>query len=181
MFQLDLDIGGCRVLGRDASFLSSPGAYSAALNRLSEYRKAKAVALHFEADRQMSVAAGLLLDELLRERGYSEREMSYAEGSDGKPSFPAHPEMFFSIAHAGGAAVAALSDAPVGVDIERLDGFPYDIAEPRRWTEMEAVGKLLGCGVGCYVDAGRFEKPEDTSTSHMEKDGYIVCIARKTA
>ena len=177
MFGIDEDIAGCRVLGQDTSFLDEPSAYADGLSRLSRQRREKAASFRFAKDRKESAAAAIMLDRLLAERGLREADMSYCESSEGKPSFEGYPDLFFSLAHSGNAAVAALSLRPVGIDLEYLPDFPYDMAEPRLWTEMEAVGKLLGCGVGCYVDSGAFAKPDNISTLHIEQESYLICLA----
>ena len=83
-------------------------------------------------------------------------------------------------AHSAGMAVGALSDKPIGVDVEYLSSFPYDIAEPYAWTEMESVGKLLGCGVGTFVDSGIYERPADVTVEHFKLGDHLVCIARQS-
>lgn len=45
-------------------------------------------------------------------------QLSY--GEHGKPYFTAHPDVHFSLSHTRGAALLAMHDEPVGVDIERL-------------------------------------------------------------
>lgn len=177
MFEIDEDIADCRVLGQDTSFLDGPSAYADGLSRLSQHRREKAAGFRFDKDRKESVAAAIMLDRLLAERGLHEADMSYLESGEGKPSFEGYPGLFFSLAHSGNAAVAALSSHPVGIDLEYLPDFPYDMAEPHRWTEMEAVGKLLGCGVGCFVDSGTYAKPNNISTLHIEKESYLICLA----
>ena len=90
----------------------------------------------------------------------------------GKPYFPAFPDMQFNISHTDGAVMVGLSDAPIGVDIERARPTPPrltrrlalpDDAETffRVWTAAEAIGKRDGRGVvpalrgGCPLsDAG---------------------------
>ena len=45
-------------------------------------------------------------------------QLSY--GEHGKPYFAAHPDIHFSLSHTRGAALLAVHNDPVGVDIERL-------------------------------------------------------------
>ena len=106
--------------------------------------------------------------------------MAYEVGELGKPTFTKFPDLHFSLAHSTGMAVGALSDMPIGVDVEHLPSFPYDVAEPFSWTEMESVGKLIGCGIGTYVDTGNYERPDDVEVEHFMLGDHLVCIARES-
>lgn len=69
----------------------------------------------------------------------------------GKPWFPQYPQIHFNLSHTAGAAVCALHDQAVGVDVERLRPPPVHLArgmaaEPffREWTAREAAVKRRG-------------------------------------
>lgn len=76
----------------------------------------------------------------------------------GKPVFPAQPELHFSISHTKGVVLAALSDAPVGADVERRREIPEvvrrrlfevpagDLELFELWTLRESWFKLTGEG-----------------------------------
>ena len=171
---------GWRLIAADDGQISSSASFDAALSRVSSYRREKALAFRFEKDRRTSLLAGLLLDELLAGCGLRERDMIYEVGEFGKPMLAGHENLHFSLAHSAGMAVGALSTVPIGVDVERLPGFPRDVAEPYEWTEMESVGKLLGCGVGTFVDSGNYERPANVMVEHFALGEYLVCVARET-
>ena len=86
----------------------------------------------------------------------------------GKPVFAAFPDCHFSLSHSGALALCALSDAPVGADIERirprrpgLPAYALSGAEHERylalggdwpafytlWTEKESIVKYTGEGL----------------------------------
>lgn len=100
-------------------------------------------------------AYGLLLA-LLRER-YGRRTLpDVARSAAGKPYFPSYPTVCFSLSHTEGAAAAAVSDAPVGVDIQRVR--PLSDRARRRapstaeaffrdWVRWEARAKRTGGGL----------------------------------
>ena len=167
----DRSSDGCRVVAASTDVLAWPGLFERVLGEVSEYRRRKALGFSFERDQRLSLLAGLLLDELLVDFGLRERSMTIRENEFGKPSFSNRPDLLFSLSHSGNMAVAALATHLVGVDVEDLATFSYDIAEPFKWTTMESVGKALGVGVGAYVDSGEFSIPDDFEVEHVLLDG----------
>lgn len=176
----DMRGAGWRFVAAPDEQIAASETFDAALPSVSDHRREKALSFYFEKDRRTSLLAGLLLDELLSEKGLRERDMVYNVSELGKPTFAEHADLHFSLAHSAGMAVGALSDVPIGVDVENLARFPYDIAEPYNWTEMESVGKLLGCGVGTFVDSGVYERPANVTVGHFKLGDHLVSIARET-
>ena len=83
----------------------------------------------------------------------------------GKPYFPDFPGVFFNISHTDGAVMVGLSNAPIGVDIEKARPAPprltRRLALPedaetffRVWVAAEAVGKRDGRGVAPILRGG---------------------------
>lgn len=91
-----------------------------------------------------------------------------ARTDKGKPYFPGHPHLHFSISHTGELSLCALSDRPVGADIEEVaaprEGLPAYVLSPRElewfqsrgetwedfytlWTLKEARVKCTGEGI----------------------------------
>lgn len=80
-------------------------------------------------------------------------DMAYSE--HGKPYFPVHPEICFSLSHSGGFVLVGVHDRPLGVDIERLRpvraerlrralGAETELDFWQRWTEYESRCKRRG-------------------------------------
>lgn len=76
----------------------------------------------------------------------------------GKPFFPGCPEICFNLSHSHGAAVCALHDKPVGIDVEKLRPAPKRLASGmeneaffRLWTAKEATVKRWGQGIGALL------------------------------
>ncbi len=97
-----------------------------------------------------------------------------SEGMYGKPYFPSHPDVHFSVSHTGGLWVCAFADSEVGCDVQEhrknddpvrlrrlakrwfsegerryLDERGYEPAEFYRiWARKEAFVKFTGDGIG---------------------------------
>lgn len=118
-----------------------------------------------------------------------------ARAENGKPYFPEYPERHFNLSHSGEYVLCALSDAPVGVDVEvvrpRKEGLPaytFKGADYERWlalggdweafytlwTEVESVIKYTGEGLKAYR---RAQLPEGCVISNLSGDGWkgAVC------
>lgn len=95
-------------------------------------------------------------------------EMALEAG--GKPCFPDRPDICFNLSHSHGAAVCALHDKPVGIDVEKLRPAPRRLADGmedeaffRLWTAKEATIKQQGGSVAALL------RP-------MEPDGLCQCL-----
>ena len=94
---------------------------------LPEERRSKALRYRREIDRKISVVSYLLLIYALhKEFKLSSPTLAYTE--KGKPYLPDHPDIHFNISHCPQGCVCAVSDKPVGVDIQDIRPFSQDIA-----------------------------------------------------
>ena len=121
-----------------------------------------------ERGRQFLLSRALLAFALEETLGGREPP-SLAKDAGGRPFLPERPGLFLSLSHTEGAAVLALSDAPVGVDVERLRAIPPRLGRDfaggeetfwRRWTAAEAAAKQEGRGAGALLPLGRGGLPE---------------------
>jgi 4'-phosphopantetheinyl transferase len=130
-------------------------------SRISLERRQRIRTSKSEADKLRCLAAGLLLDTVLKKRAKTD----ISRGAYGKPMLPDGP--CFNLSHAGDYALLAVSDQEIGADIERL-----------RKADTSALAK-------------RFYHPDEqtalaASTSPMElfftiwalKESYIKNIGR---
>lgn len=98
-------------------------------SRLSAARLTYIDSLH-GASRQQSFTASLLLDEAVRRCFPSvPRPLDIAANENGKPYLTAVPAVHFSLSHSAAWAVCAVSDHPVGVDIQQCRSFKPNIAD----------------------------------------------------
>ena len=168
------------------------------LKLVPAYRKDKIERYRFMEDKERSLAAGLLLnyatklysiymsyageielktasddifnvklDELVKSYDTSyDHNIEYA--GNGKPVYSGL-EIHFNLSHAGTCVVCAVSDRPVGIDIERPRKNAIKVAErfftqaecdwigfARIWTLKEAYAKLTGDGIAGTVSKVEF-------------------------
>ena len=118
--------------------------------------------------------ARLLLSRAAADAWGLQRLPALARLAAGKPFFPDRPELHFNLSHTVGWSLCALSDAPVGVDIEALrprrEGLAERILSPKElewyrahggdtaalltlWTRKEALCKRGGGGLTFPVSA----------------------------
>lgn len=108
----------------------------------------------------------------------------------GKPYFPDHPSVHFSISHTSGAVLVGVSEQPIGVDIEkirpvsqramhRLAGVSTEEAFFQSWVRREARTKRSGSGISTMM---RSETPLQQGEFYYELDtfpGFAAGIATR--
>ena len=88
---------------------------------LSSYRKRKIDATVNPTAKRERKAAGVLLSYAIAKCfGLDESRLEYAEEDFGKPYVTSHPDVHFNISHTDGYCAVAVSDKPVGVDIQLI-------------------------------------------------------------
>ena len=139
-----------------------------ALNEISEQRREQALKFKFELGQRQCVLAYLLLKRALREEYGITANPVFGYGEHGKPFIVDHSEIYFSLSHCREAVACAISDRPVGIDVESIREFREslvrytmnvaeqqqimeaerpDVAFIRLWTMKEAQLKLTGRGI----------------------------------
>ena len=139
------------------------------IDELSEYRLNKANRYKSNKDRNLSLAAGLVFNEGLKELyNLKEKEIDISLLEYGKPYVVNHPEINFNIAHSNSMSICVFSSTRVGCDIEQVRKFNVDVmnrcysnkeieyinkadnkdlAFTRIWLHKEAFLKNLGIGL----------------------------------
>lgn len=188
------------------------------LSMLTPRRRQQLFSLRFEADKKRCAAAGLLLWEHLYHRHPEHFTVSY--NAAGKPSISYRSALnseispldasgfgisdspltvpFFNLSHSGDFVMLAISDTPVGCDIERLhkailshhvfhknelallSSLPEGDARNREflrlWTAKEAFLKAIGTGID--ADATTYDLSQ--SNSICLSDGSVWAIEHHT-
>ena len=170
---------------------------SAAMPFLSQQRYEKIQRLAGDNDKRASIAAYMLLCEALKNRYAILDTPIFEYGTHGKPFLKGYNNIHFSMSHCNTAAVCAVADFPIGVDVEHLR--PYNerlasytmneeeyalissSASPevdfiRLWTMKEAVVKLSGRGINDIKNILTNFSGKISYVERLEK-GYIYSVA----
>ena len=91
---------------------------------LSEQRNARLRRIQNPGARRLCLGAGLLLDAALQEYGMRERTAPIRQGLFGKPYLAGDTGLHFNLSHSGERVICALSDRPVGTDIQLVEPEP---------------------------------------------------------
>lgn len=163
------------------------------LSKVSPARREKTLRLSKDDDKRRSLGAEMLL---IKAAGRDDYVLSKNE----KPYFPDN-EVFFSLAHCGDYAVCAVSDVPVGVDIElpRVGGarlakrffqpdeaaLVYAADDPDRefcrlWTLKESYIKYADLRLGDVRSFSVVSGAEGCSFSSASHGEYLIGCCAKT-
>ena len=172
----------------DISHLPDPLSFPKILNGLPLERQQRIHNMKKENSRKQSMRVGLLLQKVLAL--YHMQESQVFVGDYGKPLIDG---LEFSLSHSGNLVVCAVSDQPVGCDVEeireapkgvakryfssgeqlylsRFAGEEYDKVFFQLWTMKESYVKMTGEGLRVPFDAYEVV-PEDSA--QVMRDGKI--------
>lgn len=168
-----------------------------ALLEMSEQRRDKVLSFKHELERKQSAAAYLLLKQALsQEYGITDNPVfDYAEG--GKPMLRDYPQIHFNLSHCKTGAVCAVSDKPIGIDIESIRKFNpelacyvlndaecdavigaerRDVAFIKLWTMKESLLKLTGEGLRTDLKTVLLSTDARFTTVVGRTYIYTVCV-----
>ena len=178
--------------------------------------------LRFNEDKCRCIAAGLLLNYALRQEkvgNHSEIVMvdiikacdGYDKSYDykikyqkkGKPYFKDYKELNFNITHSGKYVACAISDKPIGIDME---GNRKDVCSVARrffnkdesewvcmaeseseqkerflkiWTFKEAYSKMTGDGIALCLKQPYFQSLKNLNVIEKSFEEYRICVVKK--
>lgn len=175
------------ICAMDVSPLKNNELYSRAHTALPSERQKKADACRFEKDRLLCVGAGILLEKTLREFGVPENDLRFTAEENGKPFLTARNDVYFNLSHAGTYVLCAVSDVPVGCDIEEITNYKDSLAKRifsteeyayvaakqtqegkneaffRYWTLRESYMKYTGLGLALPLSRFEIRRGDDVS------------------
>lgn len=173
---------------------------ASAMARISEQRREKVMLIRNEHDRKLSVAAYLLLrDALETEYGMTAPPVfDYHEG--GKPFIADRRNICFNISHCRNGVACAVSNRPVGIDIETIRPYRHELAERimnaeematietsprpeiefiRLWTMKESFLKMTGMGIRSDLKQVPLSSAHFTTTINTAR-GYVCTVCEMT-
>lgn len=150
----------------DIATIPDPKEESEVMKSLSADRQIRISNMKSEKSRRQCLGAGLLLNKVLESYGKNHHDISI--GEHGKPELDG---FCFNLSHSEDLVICAVSDSPVGCDVEKLreapkriaeryfgkcekqyldmcEGKDYDKAFFRLWTIRESYVKMTGEGLG---------------------------------
>lgn len=170
----------------------------AALDEISEQRRLQALRFKYERGQRTCVLAYLLLKRALREEyGITENPV-FEYGEHGKPQIVGHPEIHFNLSHCREAVACAVSNRPIGIDVESVREFKEslvrytmnadeigeilsserpEVSFIRLWTMKEARLKLTGEGITNDLKTvlSETDKKRYTTVECLQR-GYIYTV-----
>lgn len=111
--------------------------YTEMYRAADDERRARADRFRYEDDRRRCLCADMLARKMLsKASGKAPEEIAFTIGHKGKPS--ANVPLYFNLSHSGQYVLCAVSDKPIGVDIEQIKPFRAGMLA-RYFTETEAA------------------------------------------
>lgn len=175
----------------------SPETVEQLLPLVSEQRKEEALRFRHLFGQFACLKSYVMLRELLEKRGLR-HPFLFQKNEHGKPSLVGHPEIHFNISHCKAGIAVAVSDAPIGIDIESYREAHESLVrytmndeecrlimasdDPIRtfteyWTRKEAVFKLRGTGIMTVEIKDLLQGDEVIETQVNAEKGYVYSIA----
>lgn len=105
-------------------------------NYVSKFRRA--------SDYQRSVLGDAIVHRILRDKlGLDPMHIEIIRNAYGKPFLKDHDNLHFNVSHSGHWIVCAVSQDPVGIDVEKMEAIDMDIA--KRYFHENEFNALLHC------------------------------------
>ncbi len=118
-----------RVYILDVSVLEDGEKFRYWYEKMPDYRKEKIDKMKPVNSKRLSLGAGILFYEGLKELGLEPDSVKIRLGENEKPYIDGAEDIFFNLSHSGNIAVAAFSDREVGIDVEKIKTFNDSLVE----------------------------------------------------
>lgn len=107
-----------KIYQMDTKELEQPEIFRRCYEEISKERRQKVDGFRMMKDKRLSLAAGILFNQGLKEYGLSRNTVKLAEGENGKPYLLDYPDIYFNISHSEQKVLVVFSDVEIGCDIE---------------------------------------------------------------
>ncbi len=179
----------------DTSVFCDKEQFNNAYVLMSDERKSKIDALSSDKDKRLSLGAGVLFEEGLKEFGIADSSLCYGEHK--KPYLKGNSSLFFSLSHSGKYCACAFYDKEIGIDIQKIkkvsDGTIKRVSAEREhaflscldedkklqeftrlWTIKESYMKYLGTGLTLAPKKIEIAFGEEIKLFHEGKKADVI-------
>lgn len=181
---------------------NDPDEFARNMHFVSNEKQQQIVKFRFDIDKKLSLYSEIIVRQLAcKELNIENEDLIFDRNEFGKPYLIDYPEFHFNISHTRNAIAVAISDKPVGIDIERIKDADLNIArrffteqeqayilcneldQLKRfyeiWTKKEAYIKYMGKGLSIPLKS--FDVTEYVIRDRIncfEINGYAVSVCR---
>ena len=153
----------------DASVLPDPKENEVALSGIPDWRRAHILRYLRACDRKLSLGAWRLMESSLKRHGFSAENVVI--GKNGKPECDG---VYFNLSHSDDMVLCAVSDTPVGCDIEKVTDAPMEVAE-RYFSEKEC--RYIAAAKNTADADRRFFRLWTIKESYMKRTGEGMSLS----
>ena len=121
----------------DTKVLEDKKLFKELYKKVPAYRRKKVDSYTTDAEKRASLGTGVVFSHAIREAGFSEDELKISYGENGKPFFKNDLDFHFCLSHSGDRAMCAVSDEPIGCDVELIS----PEKDTDLWTRLESYAK----------------------------------------
>ena len=189
-----------KIYTEDISLIDSKEKFDFIFDSLPKYRQEKVLKYKLERDQYLSLLAGKLLIDGLKELGLCMYLDKIKVEENGKPYIEDN-SIYFSISHSGTKAMVAFSDTDVGCDIQLMKKDSISLADKyftdeeqkeiknsdnpvetfyKFWTLKECFMKISGLGLSQGLKNIDVNDKNYESKSYIVDEEYMVsCVNKK--
>ena len=177
--------------------------FSFYLSLISPYKQKRINNLKTSIDKKLTLYAEILVRALACILyGFNNKELIFTINEYGKPLIQGFSRFQFNISHTRNAIAVAISDTPVGIDIERISEANLNISKRfftesekvyicksnvdqngrfyEIWTQKEAFIKHIGKGLSIPLNSFDVTKDDIQKSIYcFRKNGYVISICNE--
>lgn len=154
--------------------LENKKAFKDFYEKVPDYRKRKIDSCSSEKEKRLSLAAGILLSKAILYAGFDESCLDYDYKESGMPYFKNEPNLHFSISKSEERAICAISENPIGVDVEFIK--EKNEKDYEAWTKTESYAKATNTNLADLIEGKTVFNTEFRFYFPSFKDGYKYAI-----